>query len=408
MKNYKYNKYIKVGFLICIILTIALFFYINNIIQEQLEEDKNQLKKDISLQITSIIDNYSREYISFNPQKMQEMYNVIDLLEIPVIIKSSVKGESGETCELFNIDLDNKGKCTNEVNQKLSIMKTHFEPKLLSNMGEQTQVYLYYGNSSTINNIKGTINNLKWIPYIEIGFVVIICLLVMFGLNIMNRSENNLIYVGMARETAHQLGTPISSLMGWVEMLSNNKKDKEFIIKSMNEDLEHLKNISHKFNKIGKNPKFEKIDLEKIIFDIIDYFETRIPESKNIKINLDKNVNKKYFIDGDSLLIYWCIENLIKNSIESIIGNKGNINIKLINTDDKYIDLFIEDNGDPISREQKNKIFKPGYSTKNKGWGIGLSLSERIIKYIHKGSINLVHSNENTTLFNIRFKNSYS
>ena len=99
---------------------------------------------------------------------------------------------------------------------------------------------------------------------------------------------------------------------------------------------------------------------------------------------------------------------MIKNSIESIIGNKGNINIKLINTDDKYIDLFIEDNGDPISREQKNKIFKPGYSTKNKGWGIGLSLSERIIKYIHKGSINLVHSNENTTLFNIRFKNSYS
>ena len=126
MKNYKYNKYIKVGFLICIILTIALFFYINNIIQEQLEEDKNQLKKDISLQITSIIDNYSREYISFNPQKMQEMYNVIDLLEITVIIKSSVKGESGETCELFNIDLDNKGKCTDEVNQRLSIMKTHF------------------------------------------------------------------------------------------------------------------------------------------------------------------------------------------------------------------------------------------------------------------------------------------
>ena len=224
-------------------------------------------------------------------------------------------------------------------------------------------------------------------------------------MNIMNSSENNMIYAGMAKETAHQLGTPISSLMGWLDLLKVRPKDKDDIVSSMYEDLEHLKNISNKFNKIGSEPKFQKITLNLIFKDLISYFNKRIPTSKNIDITL--NCEDEFKIDGDSVLIYWAFENLIKNSIESIVQNKGEIEIIIINNNNE-LEILIIDNGKPISRSQRNKIFKPGFSTKNKGWGLGLSLTQRIIKDIHKGSISLISSTNEKTTFQIKFKSFYS
>ena len=139
--------------------------------------------------------------------------------------------------------------------------------------------------------------------------------------------------------------------------------------------------------------------------DIVSYYNKRIPKSKILIIEL--NIDNEYFILGDDILIYWSIENLIKNSIDSIKDKKGLININVKQTDD-YINIYITDNGIGINTKNKIKIFKPGYSTKIRGWGLGLSLSKRIIKDIHHGKIRLYKSNNNETVFLISFKNFYS
>ena len=172
----------------------------------------------------------------------------------------------------------------------------------------------------------------------------------------------------------------------------------------MENEINHIKNISNKFNKIGSKTKFEKINLSEIIKDVIEYFNLRKPKSK--KISIISNSNDDFFIDGDSLLIYWAFENLIKNSIESIENNDGKIRID-ISSNRNIIKLLFYDNGKEIPSKERNKIFKPGYSSKKRGWGLGLSLTKRIIEYIHNGSIKLVKSNNSEKVFQITLKSSY-
>ena len=201
--------------------------------------------------------------------------------------------------------------------------------------------------------------------------IVLILLLVIIGINIVYTSESNLIYAGMAKETAHQLGTPISSLLGWIDLLKDNKeRNNSEIINSLENEIEHIKNISNKFNKIGSKPKLKKINITDIATEVINYFNSRKPKTKKIKIIF--NNNKDYYIDGDHLLIYWAFENLIKNSIESIDDDKGIIEIR-ISSINNIIKLTFYDNGKEILN--KNKIFRPGYSSKKRGWALGLSLS---------------------------------
>ena len=209
----------------------------------------------------------------------------------------------------------------------------------------------------------------------------------------------------MAKETAHQLGTPISSLMGWINLLKNKQKNINSIIVELEKETERLKSISNKFNKIGSPPKFNKIKVNSILSDLIDYYKQRIPKSKNISI-IFNNCHDCY-LHGDYVLLFWSFENLIKNSFDAIKLRDGKIVIDLFEDDD-FITINFKDNGVGIKTNVRNKIFNPGYSTKNKGWGLGLSLSKRIINDFHKGSLKLIQSNKNETIFKILFKNSYS
>ena len=189
-----------------------------------------------------------------------------------------------------------------------------------------------------------------------------------------------------------------------IDLLKQNPEDKR-IIKEFEKEVKHLENISNKFNKIGSNPKLIKISLKSILEDIVSYYNKRIPKSKSLLIEL--NMDGEYFINGDDILIYWSIENLIKNSIDSIKNKKGLIEIN-VKESDEQINIYIADNGIGINSKNKTKIFKPGYSTKRRGWGLGLSLSKRIIRDIHHGKIRLQKSNNNETVFLISFKNFYS
>jgi len=210
----------------------------------------------------------------------------------------------------------------------------------------------------------------------------------------------------MAKETAHQLGTPISSLMGWVGLLEENPNDKNKIYNSMKNDLKKLENISDRFNKIGSLPKFIEFNLVDVMLDVIEYYKSKLPKSS--KTVIDYNFSKDNLtINGDRILLSWAFENIIKNSIDSIKSDNGKIFID-IKEDNKKVIILFTDNGSGISRDNRGQIFKPGFSTKNKGWGIGLNLTKRIIEYIHKGKIKLNKSDQYQTVFEINLDLSIS
>ena len=260
-------------------------------------------------------------------------------------------------------------------------------------------IRIHYGDSVLIKNI-------RWIPLVEFGFAFIVLVFMFLGINLIWSNEKNSVYIGMAKETAHQLGTPISSLMGWVGLLEENPSNKEKIYTSMKHDLNKLENISERFNKIGSMPKFSEFNLIEVIEDVINYYKSKLPKSSKTEINHNFK-NKNLLIKGDKILLSWAFENLIKNSIDSIKSNNGKIFIDIEKNNKKVKILFI-DNGSGIKRDNKSQIFKPGFSTKNKGWGIGLNLTKRIIEYIHKGKIRLYKSDQIQTIFEINLNLSIS
>jgi signal transduction histidine kinase len=188
----------------------------------------------------------------------------------------------------------------------------------------------------------------------------------------------------MARETAHQLGTPISSLMGWLEWLKNKPNDQDKIINDISIDLDRLQQVSDRFSKMGSETKLKEIHLSSIVDNVVLYFNHRIPsmgKSIIIKNQLVSNIK----IKANGILISWAIENVIKNAIDAL-ENEGIITLKS-NMDKKNIIIEVQDSGKGILRKDWKNIFRPGFSTKEQGWGLGLSLTSRIIKDIHGGDI---------------------
>ena len=387
---------VKFFFILVIIFIASIFFYINSKVISQF---RNELNK----QVNTIINVYHERLLSSEDNSdylLEVLVPLIDELNIPMIVKTQLSNATYTYLHL-NIDIpfeNNSIEYNNDIEEIIKTMDRNFTPLTLMELDGLPLIQIHYGDTKLINTI-------RLIPYIELLFAIILLLLIIAGYRIINTSEKNLIYVGMAKETAHQLGTPISSLMGWIDLLKTKiDKKNHSILKELEKETLRLENISNKFNKIGSPTKFKKIKLNSILIDVIDYYKTRIPKSKNINISF--NENNDCYIDGDYILLYWSFENLIKNSIDSIKDNSGKINIDLI-LDRDYILINIIDNGIGIKSSAKNKIFNPGYSTKNKGWGLGLCLSKRIINDFHKGTIKLLKSNNNITQFQILFKNSY-
>ena len=380
-------------FLFVLILAI-FFFYINTKIT-------NQIRNELNNQVQTVVNEYHDKVLSSDDNSVLEvLVPLIDKLNIPMVIKTQA-GDGTFSYEHLNIDIPfnrNTAEYKFEIEKIISTMDQTFEPLTIIEVKKIPLIQIHYGDTELINAI-------KWVPYIESAFALILLILIFAGYRVLNISEKNQIYAGMAKETAHQLGTPISSLMGWVDLLKNEPDNRENIIEEIEKEVSRLENISHKFNKIGSTPTLKKINLNNLISELTLYYENRIPKTKNIKINFNSKEN--LYIKGDYILLYWSLENLIKNSIDSIKKKTGEININL-DLEDNLIKIYFSDNGIGIMGNNKKKIFRPGYSTKNRGWGLGLTLTKRIIENIHHGSIKLAKSKNNQTIFLITFKNSYS
>lgn len=252
--------------------------------------------------------------------------------------------------------------------------------------------YLYYGNSSLLNKLK----------YYPVALVLII---VLFGALVYNfyrstkMATQNKLWAGMAKETAHQIGTPLSSLIGWLEIMKADNVD-ETTITEIEKDITRLQTITDRFSKIGSEPILEKQDIIAATQESYDYLQSRF--SNQIQFSF-KAPKKKVLVSFNSALHSWTIENLVKNSIDAMKG-KGKLSVVIVE-DGNFIKIKVSDTGKGIPKKQYKSIFEPGFTTKKRGWGLGLSLTKRIVEEYHKGKIKVLSSEANKgTTMQVSFK----
>jgi len=243
---------------------------------------------------------------------------------------------------------------------------------------------IHYGDSMTIKQ-------LTWLPFIEILGAFVIILAGFLGFQYIRSSEKKFIWVGLAKETAHQLGTPISSLMGWLEMIRLKLGENDEIAKEMDIDIKRLEKVSNRFSQIGAKIKLKPIDTSELFENVKAYIERRIPQ-KNKSVDLSFIMNADGKINANPELLEWALENLIKNGVDALEGRPGKIKVNFKQSNSSVI-IDVEDSGKGIPDNQWKTIFKPGFSTKKRGWGMGLSLTKRIIEEYHKGKI-FVHKSK--------------
>lgn len=241
-------------------------------------------------------------------------------------------------------------------------------------MGDGERQYLYYEDSSLLKA-------LNYYPYIQVIVLIVFIAIVYFAVSSTKRAEQNKIWVGLSKETAHQLGTPISSLMAWIELLDAQGTDKE-IINEMDKDLKRLSTIASRFSKIGSRPTMEAGDLNTAMANAAGYMSTRI--SRRIKLTTVPS-QVPLPVRLSTPLIEWVMENLIKNAVDATSGS-GTITITAFPDKDSAV-IEVSDTGKGISKKMQRHIFNPGFTTKERGWGLGLTLSRRIIEEYHDGHI---------------------
>lgn len=238
---------------------------------------------------------------------------------------------------------------------------------------------LYYGNSPLLNR-------LKFYPLALILIIVLFAAVVFFFYRSSKNAEQNKLWTGMAKETAHQIGTPLSSLVGWAEILKTENVNPDYIVE-IEKDIDRLQTITERFSKIGSTPTLNKTDIIEATKSSYEYLKARSSKLINFESVIP---DTEIYVNLNEQLFSWTIENLVKNAIDAMRG-KGDLKLE-ISSDGKQIYINISDTGKGISRQQFTKIFEPGYTTKKRGWGLGLSLAKRIIEDYHNGKIKVLHS----------------
>jgi signal transduction histidine kinase len=227
------------------------------------------------------------------------------------------------------------------------------------------------------------------LPFVEITAVALFVLLGFFGFQLIRNNEKRHIWLGTARETAHQLGTPVSSLMGWLDRLVDHPEESAKLAEEMSKDVNRLQRISDRFARMGSRPKLERIEVQQLLDETADYFRDRLPSNKSVTLDVADAGDAA--ILGTPTLISWALENLVKNAIDSLDKPEGKVSLSATQ-EGSHVVFVIADNGKGIRRRDWKNVFRPGYSTKEHGWGLGLSLTRRIIEEFQNGAIRVLNS----------------
>lgn len=289
--------------------------------------------------------------------------------------------EKDSITQYVNLDSARAARNPGYVEKKLRQFRNQNAPILWTDPQDPRKINrYYYGNSRLLNEV-------RYYPLVQLIIVALFILITLFSLQSSYRSSQNQVWAGMAKETAHQLGTPVSSLEGWVEMLKENPAN-EKIAHELEKDVNRLRLVSDRFGKIGSTPHLEPVNLVSQINQMVDYMRKRAPGK--IRFQVESHGRNELMVRLSAPLFDWVIENLLKNALDAMEG-QGNISVD-IRDEREQVWVDVTDTGKGISSKNIPRVFKPGFTTKKRGWGLGLSLSKRIIERYHQGQIFVRHS----------------
>jgi len=368
-------------FMLTVAVFVGLYIYTQKLVQE--------LRRDAREVVEFYAETHQRVANSPDDQELSWVFdNVIRQTNFPLIITD----ESGEPNSWKGISVSENDKspaAKTRVKRIMKSIKSENEPRQLQWRDAKTgkvfkMGYLYYGDSKLIIQLRS-------LPYVEIAALGLLIFIAVLGFTSIKRSEQRFIWVGMAKETAHQLGTPISSLMGWLEVIraEKNLEQVKRTINDMETDVKRLEKIAARFSQIGSEADLKEQDLKKPLHDVVKYFHRRLPQSgKEVRIVEEYGPIPKVPLNRD--LFEWVVENLVKNALDAIKNPPGIITISTgVIAENNRVFIDVKDNGCGIGIKNRSDIFKPGYSTKKRGWGLGLNLAKRIVEEYHGGKLML-------------------
>ena len=353
-----------------LIIVAATLLYTDNLAGKLAEEEKQK--------VAQIADVY--HYIA-TATDIQDYGFFVELIQANKTVPIISTDNDGNIMAWLNLDsvkaMDTIKSANKEyLNKKLAEMKDYADPIKLE-ISEGMYQYVYYKHSVLYTQ-------LLYYPYVQLIIIAAFLIVAYTLFNTARKSEQNRVWVGMAKETAHQLGTPISSLIAWVEYLeeSPGMEGKKNIVEEMEKDVKRLELIADRFSKVGSQPDLAERNLITELENSIEYIKRRSSKKVNFTFN---HGNENILVKINPVLFNWVVENVLKNALDAIDG-LGNIKIEVIDEKDNAI-IDITDSGKGITRSKQKTIFEPGYSTKKRGWGLGLTLAKRITESYHKGKI---------------------
>ena len=351
---------------IAIAIVTGTVFY-SNYLSKKIEQDE---RKKVNVWVESL-----KTKIATEDQATINFANMIaaDNQEIPIIETDENDNPSGIQ---KNLDSLQARKDSNYLKEKVKEFKQLHNPILIEINKEPLIINkYYYGDSDLLQEV-------RYYPIIQLLIVALFIIITLITVSTRNKSTQNQVWAGMAKETAHQLGTPLSSLQGWIEMLKEDPAN-EKISNEMIKDVDRLKLVSDRFGKIGSTPQLEEKDIIEQIKNMVVYIKRRATDKVSFDINTHGETAVHALINAH--LFDWVMENLLKNALDAMEG-KGNITVTIKN-EAAQVTIDVADTGKGITKQNIAKVFKPGFTTKKRGWGLGLSLSKRIIEQYHKGEL---------------------
>lgn len=367
---------------VSIIISISSIYYTNVLVKQLKERETRQVR--LYARALEYTLNDTENNILFITEEIIYKNN-----SIPTILVN----EEGEFVYSGNLDIDPSWtpKRKNEMLQReLEEMKATYPPIEIVLKDPTTgevfgRQYVYYKNSFLLTQLIAY-------PYIQLSVIAIFGFISYLAFNYSKAAEQNRVWVGLAKETAHQLGTPLSSLMAWIEVLRDDPDIKnKGIVDELDKDIRKLAMVTERFSSIGSTPTLKDENIYTLISNVVSYLEPRV--SSKIKIEL-YTLSESIMAKAHAPLLEWVIENLCKNAVDAI-GTSGTIAIKILRGSEGKVFIDISDTGKGIPKANISNVFKPGFTTKKRGWGLGLALAKRIVELYHQGRIYVKSSDEN-------------
>ncbi len=391
-RRYLFNIYLLVGSVSIVVITTVFTIRVSKSVERQ------------SFLTTQLLSGVaSRLFKAENLDEVQPIIEIINENEVPFILTDNAGRPFLWNTPVIGVPLpdytilakENMSSPSNPiVLEILSLAEAYDqeqEPFAIVDEDGARVGTLHYGRSALSQR-------LRVMPYLELMVMALFFLIILWALQSKKDAQQQALFAGMSKETAHQLGTPLTSIMGWVALLEDRMGKKDDVLVELNRDVDRLSMISARFSQMGSLPKREDTDLVDVVEDTVNYFQRRLPNlGGRVQLRSEGTVSNPVAFNRD--LLGWVLENLLKNGIDALVDGKGTITVRLEDDAEGGIRMYVADTGKGIPPRDSAKIFEPGYTTKKRGWGMGLALVKRIVTQYHGGRIKVDSTSQHGTTF---------